>query len=220
VEGKTEQAFANQLLRTHLTTFNVLLHGSRLIRKKRNDESPGGHVDYNHLKREITNWLKEDKGPEARFSTMFDLYRLPRNFPGYMDAKKESDPVRRVQCLENNLYEDIGERRFVPYIQLHEFEAMLLAMPDKILTYYDDRKKEVAELNKLVAKFGSPELVNDGENTAPSKRIAALIPDYKYAKHTAGPDIAAAIGLPAIRLKCLHFDKWIRRLEELGQNPL
>jgi hypothetical protein len=220
VEGHTEQAFANKSLMAHLAEFNVMLNGSRLIRKKRNDESPGGHVDYDHLKRDITNWLKEDKGPEARFSTMIDLYRLPQNFPGYMDAKKESDPVRRVQSLENNLCEDIGDRRFVPYIQLHEFEAMLLAMPDKILTYYDGRKKEVAELNKLVAEFESPELVNDGENTAPSKRIVSLIPDYEYAKHTAGPEIAAAIGLQAIRQKCPHFDQWVRRLEELGQNPL
>ncbi len=89
-------------------------------------------------------------------------------------------------------------------------------MPDKILTYYDGCEKEVAELNKLVDEFGGPERVNDGENTAPSKRIIAKIPDYEKAKHTAGPLIAAAIGLTAIRDKCPHFSSWITKLEKLG----
>ncbi len=73
-------------------------------------------------------------------------------------------------------------------------------------------------LRPHLAQIGvySPELIDDGANTAPSKRIIALIPQYGTTKRARGPLIAAAIGLPAIRAKCPHFDAWIKRLEELG----
>lgn len=150
---------------------------------------------------------------------MIDLYSLPNDFPGSETARAERDPYRRVEGLELAIAEDIGDPRFVPYIQLHEFEAVLFAMPDAFLTYYPDRKREVAALNQLVARDGPPELIDDGENTAPSKRIIAQIPAYEKAKPTAGPIIANAIGLPTIREKCRHFDTWLRKLEMLGRNP-
>ena len=106
-----------------------------------------------------------------------------------------------------------------PYIQLHEFEATLLAQPDAILTYYGEYGREVARLTELALSVKSPELIDDGEDTAPSKRIISLIPAYGKAKPTAGPTIAAAIGLPTIRAKCPHFDAWLRQLEKLGQKP-
>jgi hypothetical protein len=220
-EGKTEQVFCNQLLVPHLADHSVMLQGTRLIRtgKKCTEEYRGGFISYHHLEREITNLLKQDKASDARFSTMLDLYHLPSNFPGYVDRKKESDPYRRVALLEKKLAEAVQDPRFVPYLQLYEFEALLLANPQAFDIYYDKYPREIEKLVDLVTDFNSPEQINDGENTAPSKRIASLIPDYSRAKPTAGPIIAAKIGLPAIREKCPHFDAWLRRLESLGQNP-
>jgi hypothetical protein len=60
-----------------------------------------------------------------------------------------------------------------------------------------------------------PEDINDGELTAPSKRLIAEVPDYEYLKAVAGPAIAAQIGLPALRAACPHFHTWITRLEGL-----
>src|SRR3989304_10567195 len=206
VEGQTELTFAARLLRPHLAESGVYVGRIELAahaRKKRLVHR-GGVLSYLPFKNDIIRRLKEDRSSDVFLSTMIDLYKLPNDFPGIDDARSERNPYCRVERLESALAEDIGDRRFVPYIQLYEFEAMMLAMPDKILTYYDGREKEVAELNQLVADFGSPELVNDGENTAPSKRIIAKIPEYGKAKPTAGPQIAAAIGLPAIREKCPH----------------
>jgi hypothetical protein len=64
--------------------------------------------------------------------------------------------------------------------------------------------------------FGNPELIDDGEQTAPSKRIIAQLPDYEDRKPAAGPVIAEAIGLEAIRSKCRHFNEWLTKLEQLG----
>lgn len=218
VEGPTEQAFAAQLLRPHLVASGVYVGRIELVAHAK--DRRGGLLKYGPFRDDIIRRLKEDKSSDAFFSTMIDLYKLPSASSRIEAARSERDPYIRVKRMEQALAEDIGDRRFVPYIQLHEFEAMLLAMPDAILKYYDGCKKEVAKLNQLVADFGSPELVDDGENTAPSKRIASLISDYKYAKHTAGPYIAAAIGLPVIRQKCSHFNDWIQQLEALGQNPI
>jgi hypothetical protein len=150
---------------------------------------------------------------------MIDLYGLPDDFPGVAAARSQADPYRRVELLEKSLNEDIEDPRFLPYVQLHEFEAILLAKPQVFDTYYDKFLREIEKLVDLAKSVDSPERINDGENTAPSKRIAALIPDYARAKPTAGPILAAAIGLPAIREKCPHFDAWLRRLEDLGKNP-
>ena len=60
---------------------------------------------------------------------MFDLYALPADFPGYAEARREVDPYGKVRILEDALGNDIADRRFIPYIQLHEFEALILADP-------------------------------------------------------------------------------------------
>jgi hypothetical protein len=159
--------------------------------------------------------LKEDKSKDVFLSTMVDLYALPADFPGTDACKDDPDPCRRVEGMEQALAADIDDPRFLPYIQLHEFEALLLADPGKFAAYYEGFTREIDQLQQLVART-SPERIDDREQTAPSKRIAALIPEYAHEKPTAGPAIAVAIGLPTIRKKCPHFDAWLGRLEHLG----
>jgi hypothetical protein len=62
----------------------------------------------------------------------------------------------------------------------------------------------------------SIEHINDGFETAPSKRIIDLIPEYYGRKVSAGPDIAEYIGLSVIRAKCPHIDGWLKALHDLS----
>jgi hypothetical protein len=62
----------------------------------------------------------------------------------------------------------------------------------------------------------TPELINDGQHSAPSKRIIAQFPDYRRAKPVVGPQVAELIGLDVIRGKSPHFSAWLSRLEQLG----
>lgn len=78
---------------------------------------------------------------------------------------------------------------------------------------YFERGKEIAELSALV-KEKNPELINDGPETAPSKRIERLIPEYD--KVIAGKQIAREIGIETLREKCRHFGEWLSRLEGLN----
>ncbi|MDR1817966.1 MAG: DUF4276 family protein, partial [Puniceicoccales bacterium] len=55
-----------------------------------------------------------------------------------------------------------------------------------------------------------PEEIDDGSETAPSKRILNVIPEYD--KVSSGVKITAQITLPVLRQKCRHFDEWIEKL--------
>ena len=149
-------------------------------------------------------------------TTMFDLYGLPSDFPGYQCAARMSDPYERVMTLENALGTDSGDWRLIPYLQLHEFEALILSKPAEIKSQFDDGHDGIGRLAEMASSFQSPELIDDGVATAPSKRIIREIPEYEGRKASAGPIIAGRIGLPTLRSKCVHFRAWIERLEGLG----
>ena len=215
VEGQTEEAFVNQILSPYLAGFEVWVQ-VRCVQtsRSRNIKHRGGIDSYGKAENDINAWIKEDRNSDVRFTTMFDVYGLPTNFPGYKDAKQKSDSYERVKILEDALREDISDRRFIPHFQLHEFEALLLSDPQKLDSQFDN-STGIRRLVDMVASFDSPELINDGNNTAPSKRIIGEIPEYERMKVSAAPIVADKIGLPTLRLKCKHFGEWLCKLEAL-----
>ncbi|MCY4386097.1 MAG: DUF4276 family protein [Desulfurellaceae bacterium] len=216
VEGQTEETFVNRVLRPHLAKLSIWAKARRVMTShKRGVKHRGGIRRYAQAKGDIKAWIMEDQNLDARFTTMFDLYRLPTDFPDYEDATRTSDPYQRVRTLEDALSKDISDSRFIPYFQLHEFEALLLSDPQKLDSQFYDRSGGIRRLVDVVSTFDSPELVNDGNNTAPSKRITGVIPEYEGMKAAAGPIVAEKIGLPTLRLKCEHFGEWLGRLEAL-----
>jgi hypothetical protein len=170
------------------------------------------------MKKDLQNLLRQHNGADVRFTTMFDLYRLYRDFPGTAEADKLRHlPNERVAKLEAALVADVGDSRLIPHIQLFEFETILFCDPDAFAFYYEDCAKGVAELQKTVGGVGTPEQINDGEDSAPSKRIAKLFPDYLDAKPDAPAVISEAIALDMVRAKCPHFNQWLGILEALDQ---
>lgn len=168
------------------------------------------------MRHDIANGLKGQKGSEVRFTTMIDLYRLPKDFPGKDRAvRNPADPVAYVEALEKSFEEDIGDRRFVPYLQLHEYETILFADPESFRYAFADCDRAIEKLKRIARSFPTIEHINDDPTTAPSRRIVELIPAYRGRKTSAGPDIAEYTGLPTIRSKCPHFDAWLTRLESV-----
>ena len=217
VEGQTEETFVKQTLGPHLWHLSIWVKVRRVqTSRRRGVKRSGGIVSYAKAKNDINTWRMEDQNQDARFTTMFDLYGLPTDFPGYEDAVKASDPYDRVRALEQALEEDISDPRFIPYLQLHEFETLLLSDPQKLDSRFYDCSAEIAGLVRMASGFASPERINDGIGTAPSKRIAAVIPEYENVKPSAGPIVAQKIGLPVLRSKCEHFGEWIDKLEGLA----
>jgi hypothetical protein len=218
VEGDSEAAFVREQLRGHLWDSGVLAAGVRVTTRRdqrRGEVYKGGLSNYAKPKQDLERLRRQHNGRDARFTTMFDLFRLPNDFPGYDEAAAKPTGLARVEHLEMALAEDINDERFVPYIQLHEFEALLLAEPEWFGAYFLD---DPGAAQKLVVELGAapPEDINDGPSTAPSKRIIAHFPGYEAEKAAASMEIAEAIGLPHMRERCPHFAQWLAKLESLG----
>jgi hypothetical protein len=216
-EGQTEEAFVNSLLVEHLGNFNISTD-VRCIEtsRERHRIYRGGLIDYTKAKKDIQRWLKEDKNPDARFTTMFDLYALPDDFPYFENSKNILDSCGRIQQLEKAWQEDINDPRFIAYIQLFEFKTLILSEPEQFTHYFEDRQK-IEQLIAMTKEFEHPELINDGRETAPSKRIIKIFPEYKGYKVAAAPIIAEKIGLKKIRSRCIHFNNWLEKLENLDR---
>jgi len=71
-------------------------------------------------------------------------------------------------------------------------------------------------LQNDIKEYDNIELINESDNTAPSKRIEKCFNQYCHEKATAGIYIALEIGLDKIRGKCQHFNDWIEKIENLS----
>lgn len=219
VEGETEERFVRRLLAPHLGALGVFADARQVeTSRRRHRVYRGGVISYEHVLRDLQRWMKEDGGADTWFSTMLDLYALPDEFPGFAEAAHAPDPYQRVELLEAAFEREVGHRRFIPYVQLHEFEALLLADPAYLDWYFieADEQKAIQRLIALVAAWDSPELIDDGRDTAPSKRIIAELPGYANLKATVGFGVVEKIGLSRLREPCPHFGSWVTRLEALA----
>ncbi len=203
VEGQTEETYVNRVLKLHLADLEVWVDARSVeTGRKRGLVCRGGLCEYRRLRQDLVRWMKQDDHPEVFFTTMIDLYGLDRlkdTFPGWDDALRNPDPYRKVAGLEEAWHTDIGHPRFIPYLQLHEFEALLLASPTHLSAEFVGHDQEIATLQAMANGFASPELINDGQQTAPSKRIISELPQYEGMKASAGPIVAEKIGLAMLR---------------------
>ena len=216
VEGQTEQTFVDTVLGPHMLSRGIVAHAPLVQRRRGGVIYRGGVTNSPPVANTIRNLTRQHSRPGVYFSSMLDLYKYPTDAPGWDDAKVLSPPRRRAEQLETALAGHISDQRFIPYIQVHEFEALLFTDPACLEFSFPTQKHAIDTLVLVAAQFATPEDINDSEQTAPSKRIIAAIPDYDYRKPTAGPQTAELIGLPAIRAKWPHFNAWVEKLELLA----
>jgi len=214
VEGSAEKEFADKALKPHLAGYAIDVR-PRLVLTNRKLGKRGGILDFDKIRGDIGRLMKEDKHSEARFTTMVDLYALPSQFPGWAEAQKKTGSLARVQTLEKALEMEFAEPRFLPFIQLHEFEALLYCDLAELQRRIANSEDGIQALKAEVGTM-NPEDINEGETTAPSKRIIRHIPIYKRNKVRVGAPAAAAIGLDTLRKKCPHFGAWLKQLEDFG----
>lgn len=217
VEGQTEAAFATNVLTPHLANFNVFLNPPRftgLHRRRRGRIPKGGLLNtFVHALADMQTWLKEDQSADARFSMMVDLYSLPHDFPGYAAGMAMPTGWERADALQQLLAQEMADARFVPYLQCHEFEALVLVDPPGIGTLYDVPNAKMQSLCQECAAFATAEDINLGQHSHPKYRIEQRVQGYD--ENIAGPLLTEDIGLATLRVKCPHFGEWLTRLERL-----
>lgn len=209
VEGQTEEAFVNELLAPFYASRDLYLTPI-LIRTSRGQS--GGVHRYAKMKPQIERLCKQEA--QVRVTTLFDLYALPNSFPGKGSTAYPVNGNGRHQAefLEQAWAADMRQPNFIPNLLVHEFEALLFS-DIAAFEMWTDKDRELNAL-RAISEVADPEDINDGPQTAPSKRILAVMPTYDKTVH--GPLIACDIGLDAIRAKCPHFDGWLRKIDSLA----
>ena len=212
VEGQTEEAFVKNLLAVHLRKHGVAVIPIIVATKRllTGDKKRGGYVPYPRLRAEILRLLNDSSA--ACVTTMLDYYGLAPEFPGRAEPVGNTT-LEKVASVEQAYAADIDNQRFVPYLAMHEFEAMLFTVPTEIANSFGQPSLQTS-LQTIRAAFKTPEDINDHEETAPSKRLGKLFPGYN--KRFYGELIAERIGIERIRGECAHFAAWLAKLESLG----
>lgn len=214
-EGQTEEMFIEQVISPILNPQQIFLYPSLIGRPGHK----GGHFKYERLCDDLEERLLKDTGSYT--TTFFDFYGLPNNFPGKNEALGETGALGKSQRLLTIFLEALRDkfpddalRRFMPYIQMYEFEGLLFSNSEKLASslYRDDLSPSFQQIEN---SFISPEEINNSPYTAPSKRIKDIYPEYD--KPISGSLAALEIGIKEIREKCSLFNDWISSLESLKE---
>ena len=205
-EGPTEQAFCNDVLSGYFLTNDILLEAPTI------KHSNGGIVAWDTLKKQIVRHLNEG---DSIVSLFVDYYRIRDSykFPKWVESKKIGDIYDRMHFLFEHMSLDIDvnlRSRFVPYIQLHEFEGLLFSDISVFQNNFTKAELDFHLLEDAVNSCKTPEEINNGPATAPSERLKKAVKGYD--KVVYGACLAYDIGLETIRKKCVLFNEWIERL--------
>lgn len=213
VEGQTEEAFIGSVLapefwnkNIYITPILVGLPGHK-----------GGRISYDRVSHDVLTLLKQQR--KAYCTTMLDLYGIGPGFPGIPPPVHLSN-LEKVRHIEAALKRDICDRipdfspdlRFIPYLQLHEYEGLLFSDPTAFARGINQGHL-AHQFQQIRDAFESPEDINSSPTTAPSKRIIAVYPSYR--KVIEGTQAAIAVGIATMRAQCLHFREWLEALESV-----
>jgi hypothetical protein len=221
-EGHGEQDFLWQSVIPHLGRLGVEAR-PMLVGKTGHK---GGVRPWSQVRDDVCRLLKMHRHDRPVYvSTLFDYYGLKSDWPGFTQARAlpvPASPASRALCIQTALHADVCQAlnanfnpaQFIPYIQMHELEALILAQPDKLKEEFPDRSTEVEAICESIVGM-DPEAVNDGLDTHPAARIIAQIPEYEGRKRSAAANVLAAIGLPTIRGRCPLFGAWLAQLETI-----
>lgn len=212
-EGQTEETFIKSVIAPILAYQEIFIE-PRLVSTSK--AAKGGALNYERVKRYISNCLKENRQPIV--TTFFDLYGLNNNFPEYEASQTQQDVYQKVAVLEKAFKQDIVQdnndfqRRFFPYIQPYEFEGLLFSDIAKLTEIESTWSSKTSTLQAVREEFKTPEHINNSPQTAPSKRLENHLTHPSFRKTLHGTLAIEAIGIDKLLAECRHFSEWYKQL--------
>ncbi|WP_425214106.1 DUF4276 family protein [Tumidithrix helvetica] len=210
-EGQTEETFVGDVLSEHFHRLDIWLTPIVL---RTSMQGKGGVVSYHKIKWQIETKCKEDR--TAWVTTLLDFYALPSDFPG-MSSSIGASSIEQAKAIEKAFQKDIAQPNFIANLVIHEFEGLLFSDPNAFTNWFSSPDL-TSKLLDIRNSFDSPEHINDGQATAPSKRILNICSNYEKVLH--GSLIALDIGLDTIRRECMYFNDWVERIEALSKTSV
>lgn len=213
VEGRTEQTFVEYILAKYLGQKNIGIKATQVSKPGQK----GGDVRFDRVKDDLGLHLKQRR--DTYVTTIIDYYGT-KDWPGYDDIPPNATPVQIANIVntaaKNKIVELFGsysaEKRFIPNMAIHEFEAYLFSAPDILANKIGVK---VDAIEEVIRKCGEPESVNNSPLTAPSKRLAKWCGKKEFPKTSLGIAIAEELGIDVIRGRCPVFNSWLTTIESL-----
>ena len=219
-EGQTEEEFVRTVLAPSFHNLSLYLEPQMV------DTSPGhrgGALNYARVKNHLCNELKQKSAPFV--TTLFDLYKLDKRFPGFEEAMGKTDLGQRLDVLQRELHNDVTNevgdkaRRFIPYIQPYEFEALLFSDVAALsLVNPSWAKQSIKKLVEIRNAAQSPEHINDRPETKPAAHLERELNHPKYSKRRDGPVAAQKIGLAKMEAECKFFAAWLAQIRNWAKS--
>lgn len=213
VEGKTEQLFITNIVAPYLLPKQICITATQISKVGQK----GGNVRFERIAKDLGLHLKQR--PNTYVTTFVDYYGV-KEWPGLEQIPPQATPVQIAQAINNATKIEVmglfaaqrANYRFIPYIAVHEFEALLFS-DSKILSA--ELGIAVAKVDAVIAAYGEPEAIDNSPQTAPSKRLDEWSAHGKFPKTTMGIAIARKITITQMRKKCPLFDAWLRNFEAI-----
>jgi hypothetical protein len=217
-EGETEEEFVRDVLAPGFCGVGLYLEPQMV------QTSPGhrgGALNYDRVKPHLRNTLRQKSAPVV--TTLFDLYKLDKRFPGFEQSRALPDLGQKLDLLRRELHADVVAAagcqpdRFIPYIQPYEFEALLFSDVPTLTRIEQGWQAAAHALAAVRAAADSPEHINDRPETKPAVHLERELSNPSYRKRRHGPIAAQKIGLAKIEAECAFFATWLAQIRGLAQ---
>ncbi|WP_103062381.1 DUF4276 family protein [Actinomyces qiguomingii] len=209
VEGQTEEAFVTTLLAPSALSKGVTLAPIIVETSSTGTGSHrggGGWKGYHDL---LDDLLRQPHW--HRVGLMIDYYGYPVGAPGRDSGRPKADDRQQLTEALNSRYAGTASvNRFHPLIVKHEFESLVLAAIDAGAGDGIMPGRALRSLRAAIKRADTPEDVNDGASTSPSKRLKHAYP--RYIKTVDGITLIQQVGLTAVLERCPVFSAWWQQL--------
>lgn len=196
-EGPTEVDFIKKKLnKEYFNPINISLKPIA-INKTAHQQSLEGNISVDRL----VTFVK--KAEFKIVTTLVDFY-------GFKKTDKKTPHE-----IEEELEARVNQEFFIPYLQVHETEALWFSDKNAIAGAKNANDQQQRMLSDIIQQYPNPEDINDSRETAPSKRLEKIFTDYK--KIIDGNHIFDKISVKTMKSKCPRFAEWLDTIEEKAE---
>lgn len=212
VEGQTEQRFIREVLAPYMAVQGIYL--TPIVLSKQGQK--GGDVRFSRAKNDIREHLWQR--PDTCITLMVDYYGIKSDWPGYVKSREQTNHTNKAKIINQATAMEVTQlfpnqrptRRFIPYVSMHEIEALYFSNPDCLASHLGVERKRI---DQILREYPNPEAINDDFSTTPSRRLESL--SRRFKKISTGIAIAQEVGISRMREVCSLFDTWLTELESL-----
>lgn len=176
-EGDSDRIFIDRIIKPYLESHSNDLQVYTIKIGKTRKHPGGGDVRYSALVK-IINQCQYDRAD--LITTFIDFYGTRfETFPCFKVFKEINDNnvQQKIQLLEadiKNISSNIYQHKIIPYVLLHEYEMIYFADLDRFIASNPDYATIKSDMIMVNTSY-APEEINNSLQTAPSKRIEAMM---------------------------------------------